>query len=113
MANIIASPHTPPSLPRSSIFHYLFPPKQSHDRKTEPYRQPEAGNAAFIDGLTGEEVTRGQVGEQALRLAAGLKKLGVKEGEVGMTFGFNSLQYVNAIMGMQAAGCIVSPANAA
>jgi hypothetical protein len=30
-----------------------------------------------------------------------------------MTFGFNSLLYVNAIMGMQHLGCIVSPANAA
>lgn len=132
MANIIASPHTPPPLPRSSVFDYLFPPPaaaaassstsaQKGQTETETgtgtrtvyYRQPDPSGVAFIDGLTGDQVTRGQVEQQALKLAAGLRRLGVKEGEVGMTFGFNSLHYVNAIMGMQAAGCIVSPANAA
>lgn len=112
MANIIASPHAPPPLPRMSVFDYLFPPEQKGGR-TVYYPAPDAGKPAFIDGLTGEEVTRGQVEQQALWLAGGLEQLGVKRGDVGMTFGFNSLQYVNAIMGMQALGCIVSPANAA
>jgi hypothetical protein len=40
-------------------------------------------------------------------------QLGLKKGDVGMTFGFNSLLYVNAVMGLQFMGAIVSPANAA
>lgn len=115
MAHIISSPHTPPPLPRSSVFDYLFPPPTSKgdgDQK-EYYPKPDPDSVAFIDGLTGEEITRGQVEEQAIRLASGLRGLGVKRGDVGMTFGFNSLQYINAIMGIQAAGAVVSPANAA
>lgn len=110
MAHIIASPHTPPVLPRSSVFQFLFPPAE---KRGQYYKAPDPNSVAFIDGLNGDLVTRQQVEQQALELAAGLQKLGVKRGDVGMTFGFNSLQYVNAIMGMQAAGCIVSPANAA
>jgi acyl-CoA synthetase (AMP-forming)/AMP-acid ligase II len=109
MVHIISSPHTPPPLPRSSVFDYLFPPANAK----EYYPKPDPASTAFIDGLTGEEVTRGQVEEQAIKLASGLKGLGIKRGDVGMTFGFNSLQYINAIMGIQAAGAIVSPANAA
>ena len=110
MVHIISSPHTPPPLPRSSVFDYLFPPPGS---TKEYYPKPDPDSVAFIDGLTGEEVTRGQVEEQAIKLASGLRGLGIKRGDVGMTFGFNSLQYINAIMGIQAAGAVVSPANAA
>lgn len=109
MAHIISSPHPHPSLPRSSVFDYLFPPPNVK----EYYPKPDPKSVAFIDGLSGEEVTRGEVEEQALKLASGLKGLGVKRGDVGMTFGFNSLFYINAIMGIQAAGAVVSPANAA
>jgi acyl-CoA synthetase (AMP-forming)/AMP-acid ligase II len=111
MANIITSPHEPPVLPRSSVINYLFPPANSATKVY--YKAPDPKSISFIDGLTGEKVTREEVGTQAAWLAAGLKKLGLKKGDVGMTFGFNSLLYVNAIMGMQHLGCIVSPANAA
>jgi hypothetical protein len=106
MANIITSLHPSPSLPRSSVFHYLF-------NQTEYYHPPNPKGVAFIDGLTGHRVTREEVGKQAQWLGAGLRKLGMKQGDVGMVFGFNSLLYVNAIMGMQALGVVVSPANAA
>jgi hypothetical protein len=111
MAHIITSPHEPPLLPRSSVIQYLFP--QSNSATKEWYKTPDPKAVAFIDGLTGDKTTREEVGIQAGWLAAGLKGLGLKKGDVGMTFGFNSLLYVNAIMGMQHLGCIVSPANAA
>lgn len=111
MANIITSLHPSPALPRSSVFHYLFPPNSKG--KQTYYPAPNPKSAAFIDGLTGQEVTREEVGIQAQWLATGLKGLGLKKGDVGMTFGFNSLLYVNAVMGLQFMGAIVSPANAA
>jgi long-subunit acyl-CoA synthetase (AMP-forming) len=74
---------------------------------------PKPSTVAFIVGLPGQEVTREEVGLQAQWLAAGLMQLGLKKGDVGMTFGFNSLLYVNAVMGLQFMGAIVSPANAA
>jgi len=112
MANIITSLHPSPILPRSSVFHYLFPPDVK-GKQTRYYPAPNPKSAAFIDGITGQEVTREEVGLQAQWLAAGLMKLGLKKGDVGMTFGFNSLLYVNAVMGLQFMGAIVSPANAA
>jgi hypothetical protein len=112
MANIITSLHPSPHLPRCSVYHYLFPPDVK-GKQTRYYPAPNPKTVAFIDGLTGEEVTREEVGTQAQWLAAGLSQLGLKKGEVGMTFGFNSLLYVNAVMGMQHMGVIVSPANAA
>lgn len=112
MANIITSLHPSPLLPRSSVFHYLFPPDVK-GKQTRYYPAPNPKSAAFIDGLTGQEVTREEVGVQAQWLAAGLMQLGLKKGDVGMTFGFNSLLYVNAVMGLQFMGAIVSPANAA
>jgi hypothetical protein len=112
MANIITSLHPSPLLPRSSVFQYLFPP-DTKGKQTQWYPAPKPSTIAFIDGLTGQKVTREEVGVQAQWLAAGLKGLGLKKGDVGMTFGFNSVLYVNAVMGMQCMGVIVSPANAA
>jgi hypothetical protein len=112
MANIITSLHPSPLLPRSSVFHYLFPPDVK-GKQTQWYPMPKPSTVAFIDGLTGQQVTREEVGLQAQWLAAGLMQLGLKKGDVGMTFGFNSLLYVNAVMGLQFMGAIVSPANAA
>ena len=112
MANIITSLHPSPLLPRSSVFHYLFPPDVK-GKQTQWYPAPKPSTVAFIDGLTGQQVTREEVGLQAQWLAAGLMQLGMKKGDVGLTFGFNSLLYVNAVVGLQFMQAIVSPANAA
>jgi long-subunit acyl-CoA synthetase (AMP-forming) len=66
---------------------------------------------AFIDGLTDRKLTRAQVKDGALRLAGGLKKLGLKTGDVACIHGLNSLEWINAMLGCQAARVIASPAN--
>ncbi|OCF37159.1 AMP-binding protein [Kwoniella heveanensis CBS 569] len=103
-----------PHLPRMSVYHYLFPFKRyksKHRTRFLYYPDPNLDKPSFIDGLTGRFVTRGQVEEQAKKLATGLKRKGIQRGEVGCIFGMNSLEWVNACFGSQALGAIVSPAN--
>jgi acyl-CoA synthetase (AMP-forming)/AMP-acid ligase II len=68
---------------------------------------------AFVDGLSDKVLTRGQLRENALRVADGLRKLGLKPGDAATIWGANSLEWVQAAYGCVAAGVIVSPANAA
>lgn len=100
-----------PQLPRCSVFEFLFPKSKQYNYFPAPASDPLGVKKAFIDGLTGNAVTREQVEEQALALAGGLKKLGVKTGEVACLFGMNSLEWINALFGCQALGVITSPAN--
>ena len=107
MSKTYTSPHPDPPLPRSLIFDYLFPP----DAAKAVYPVPPDDTPAFIDGVTGRTLTRGQLRDQCLQVAAGLGNLGVKRGDVVCLFGMNSLEYVVGMLGCQAAGAIVSPAN--
>ncbi|RSH83648.1 hypothetical protein EHS25_005552 [Saitozyma podzolica] len=77
-----------PILPRCSVFEYLFPTGQAS------YPSPDPKGVAYID---------------APRL--GTEMLGLKRGDVACVYGMNSLEWVNAAMGCQAAGIIVSPTN--
>lgn len=107
MSNILFPALPAPYLPKCSLFHYLFPPTSL---KTG-YEAPDHNGDALIDGLTGRKLTRGQVHHQALRLAGGLRRLGISRGEVACLYGLNSLEWVNALLGCQAARVIVSPAS--
>ncbi|WVQ85014.1 hypothetical protein IAT38_007178 [Cryptococcus sp. DSM 104549] len=104
---IYTSTIPPPPLPRASVFDYLFPPSGT----PTAFPTPKRDIPAFIDGLTGRTLTRGDIEAEALALAGGLAKLGVKKGEVACLFGMNSLEWVNACLGCQARGVVVSPAN--
>lgn len=97
--SIIQSVHRVPTLPRCSLFDYIFPGVGNYE------------DTAFIDGLTGRAVTRGQVQDHALRLAGGLQRLGLNRGDVACIHALNSIEWINALMGCQAARVIVSPAN--
>lgn len=100
----------PPQLPRTSVFHYLFPPR----RKGQHFRfypEQDPRTIAFIDGLTGKELYRTEMAVRAMWLASGLSGLRIKKGDVVAVFGMNSLHWVEAVMGCQANLSIVSPAN--
>ncbi|ODO00213.1 hypothetical protein I350_06839 [Cryptococcus amylolentus CBS 6273] len=107
--SVYTSPRTDPALPRSSVFDYLFPRDNTFPFYPAPRTDPR--RSAFVDALTGRSVTRAQVGEHALALAGGLKKLGLEAGDVACIFGMNSIEWVNALLGCQARGVITSPAN--
>ena len=109
MSEIIKPRSAAPPLPRCSLFEYLFP--TSGSKEVSPAAKLDDSAVAFIDGLTDRKLTRAQVKDGALRLAGGLKKLGLNHGDVACIHGLNSLEWVNAIMGCQAARVIVSPAN--
>ena len=104
---IYRSPVPPPVIPNQLIFDYLFP----SDVSNSVYPVPSASRPALIDGVTGRTLTRGQVGDQCRRVASGLAALGLRRGDVVCLFGANSIEYILAMLGCQAAGFIVTPAN--
>lgn len=106
---IYKSPHPDPPLPACSIFHYLFPEKPSDS----PLPTFNPDDVAYIDGLTGRTLTRREVEDNALRLSTGLRSRGIGRGSTALLIGPNSLEWIVAGFGLQAAGVCVSPANTA
>ncbi|WVQ85015.1 hypothetical protein IAT38_007179 [Cryptococcus sp. DSM 104549] len=111
MSPIYTSTIPAPPLPRTSVFSYLFPPSRQYSYFPAPPPNPHGQRKAFICGLTGRALTRDEFEEQCLLLAGGLKKLGMKKGDVACLFGVNSIEWVLACFGCQAAGVVASPAN--
>jgi acyl-CoA synthetase (AMP-forming)/AMP-acid ligase II len=104
MVHIYTSDLPSPPLPRQSIFHHLFPELDG------PCAIP-ASAPQLIDALSGRVVTREQVRLDAQRLAGGLRKLGLKRGDVVGVVGVNSVEWCNAVFGSLAGGYRVSPMN--
>ncbi|KAK1925864.1 AMP binding protein [Papiliotrema laurentii] len=110
LSKMYQDPRTPPPLPRTSVFHYLFPPKRKGEH-LRYYPEPDPRVIAYIDGLTGRELYRHHIPVQAMWLATGLARLGLKRGDVMGLFGMNSLDWIEGCMGGQALNLIVSPIN--
>lgn len=104
---IYDSDYPVPTLPEVGLFTYLFPDKASDS----PLQQFDPSIPAFIDGFDGRTLTRGQLKTNALRLASGLRSLGLKRGDVACLWGQNSLEWAQAAFGLMAAGITISPAN--
>jgi len=104
---IYESDYPVPPLPTTGLFTYLLPDKPSDS----PLQQFNKDLPAFIDGVTGRTITRGQLKENALRLASGIRALGLKKKDVACLWGPNSLEWAQAAFGLMAAGVTVSPAN--
>lgn len=98
-----------PLLVEMGLFEYLFPSKNNQS----PSPKYDRRTPAYIDGLDGRTITRGQIQDEALRLATGLKEIGIKKGDTACLWGLNSLEWVRAAFGCMAAGVTISPANAA
>ncbi|TXT14831.1 uncharacterized protein COLE_01024 [Cutaneotrichosporon oleaginosum] len=106
---IYDSDYPAPFLPQQSIFDFLLPPGPG----VSPIPDWSPAQPLFIDGLDGRVITRGELRDNALRIASGLRAVGVKRGDTACIWGFNSLEYVQAGYALMAAGVIASPANAA
>jgi acyl-coenzyme A synthetase/AMP-(fatty) acid ligase len=98
-----------PPLPQTSLFQYVFPQAPGDSPLTPPPRDAPA----FIDGLNGKVLTRGELEDSALRLAGGLAARGIGRGQTALLIGPNSLSWIIAAFGLQAGGICVSPANTA
>ncbi|CAK9779667.1 acetyl-CoA synthetase-like protein [Cutaneotrichosporon oleaginosum] len=98
---IYTSEHAVPALPRLGLFQYLFPAEPVFDSSLP----------AFIDGIDGREISRAELEDEALRLASGLRALGMQRGDTACIWGLNSLEWVRAAYGCLAAGIAVTPAN--
>jgi len=115
---IYTSPDPAPFLPQQSVFQYLLPDSP----ELSPLPSFDSSLPAFIDGKTGETLSRGDVKSIALRLAAALRGaelggegegLGLKFGDTACIWSFNSLEWALTAYGLLAAGVTISPANAA
>lgn len=112
MPETIYTSHLPaPELPEMSVFQYLFPSGPDRSPVSAEARNPDL--VAYIDGMTGRTIKRGEIEDAALRIATGLKKLGLKRGDTAMIFSPNSLDWVVGGYALQAAGVTASPANVA
>ncbi|KAL1406416.1 hypothetical protein Q8F55_008115 [Vanrija albida] len=98
-----------PALPETSIFTYLFPDSAADS----PLERFDPKLPAFISPLTDTTVSRGLLKENALRLASGLRKVGLKKYDTACVWGANSLPWISAVFGLIAAGVTVTPANVA
>ncbi|WOO77514.1 putative 4-coumarate--CoA ligase 1 [Vanrija pseudolonga] len=98
-----------PVLPKVGTFTYFFPEKEGDSPLPAEALDPNI--VSFIDGLTGRELRRGQLEDSALRLATGLRSIGISRGQTTCLFAPNSLEWVIAILGFQAAGVTISPPN--
>jgi acyl-CoA synthetase (AMP-forming)/AMP-acid ligase II len=96
-------------VPSISVFDFLFPPRAGIS--TVPDLDP--ASVAFIDGLSGDALCRGELKESSLRLKTGLNSLGVKRGGTACLWGLNTFHWIIAAYGCMATGLTVSPANAA
>lgn len=96
-----------PYLPEISTFDYLLPPAPG----VSPLPDFNPDLPAFIDGQDHRVLSRGGLRDSALRLAGGLRSLGLQRGDVAAVWGFNSLEWITAAYAGLAAGIAVSPAN--
>lgn len=106
---IYESDYPLPYLPQQSLFHYLLPDAPG----VSPLPPFDPSLPVYIDGLTGRTVSRGELENTALRLASGLRGLGLKRGDVVNLWAPNSLEFAFAVWGAIAAGLVVSPSNIA
>lgn len=93
-------------IPAQDFFSFIFAemPKEQLD------------TTAFIDGLTNDSITYGQLQSDCLAFARGLRDPaspwgGLKKHDVVCIFGANSLQTPMLIYGLFAAGCAMTPSN--
>ncbi|CAK9784617.1 unnamed protein product [Cutaneotrichosporon oleaginosum] len=90
---IYESDHRKPDvLPECSLWDYLF-------GNESPLQKFDKSLPAYIDGLDGRTLTRGQLEESSLRLVSGLRALGVKRNDVACLWGLNSLEWVRTAYG--------------
>lgn len=106
---IYESPYAHPFLPQQGIFDFLLPAEQG----VSPLPMHDPALPALIDGITGRTLTRGQLRESALRLATGIRSIGVKRGETACMWAGNSIEWAITAYGCMAAGLCTSPANVA
>lgn len=95
-----------PPLPEVSLFTYL-----TGVGGPSPLPKFSPSLPAFIDGVTDRILTRGELINNALKLAGSLNALGLGKGSVACIWGFNSLPWAQAVYGCLAAGVTISPAN--
>lgn len=106
---IYESDYPEPYLPAQSVFHYLLPDAPA----VSPLPAFDPSLPVYIDGITGRTVSRGELENTALRLASGLRGLGMNRGDVVNIWAPNSLEFAVAVWGAVAAGLVVSPSNIA
>ncbi|BGP18670.1 hypothetical protein JCM10213_002914 [Rhodosporidiobolus nylandii] len=98
-------PVTPEQQHKGGVFDFLF---------NSPSFASRADRVALVDAPTGKKTTYDELRRSSLRLADGLTRVGrLKRGDAILLFSTNSTLYPTLLFGGQAAGLVVSTANAA
>lgn len=103
------SPYPTPFLPHMGVFDFILPASPG----ISPLPDWDPSVPAYIHGIDGTVLRRGELRGKALQLATGLKERGLRRGDVACIWGTNSLEWIVAAFGCMAAGLVLSPANAA
>jgi len=94
------SPYEPITIPNLSISQFIF--ERTGDGLAKP---------ALIDGSTQRHVTFGELQDNVWRISSGLRRFGIKRGDIVSVFGPNSPEYVSLFYGVTAAGAVITSLN--
>ena len=100
--NVVRSPFECPNIPETNLAAFITDRFTSYDKQI-----------AFVDGITGREVSYSQLIDTSSRLSSGLRRVGLQKGDVLAACLPNSIEYANLYLGTMAAGGIVSTVNPA
>lgn len=98
-----------PTLPRQSLFHYLFPESRVTSNRAKSAIPPNS--IALIDGISGRRVSREAFRLRCQAVAGALRARGLKRGDVVGVMGLNSIEWLVAFHASHCAGLRVSPIN--
>ena len=100
--NVVRSPFECSNIPETNLAAFITDRFTLYDKQI-----------AFVDGITGREVSYSQLIDTSSRLSSGLRRVGLQKGDVLAACLPNSIEYANIFLGTMAAGGIVSTVNPA
>ncbi|XP_063831313.1 uncharacterized protein LOC135080576 isoform X1 [Ostrinia nubilalis] len=81
------------------------------DKLREYQDADEGNNVALIDGETDQKITYNQLLQEIVNFGEGLKKLGVKRGDVVALCSENKMEYISAALAVVCCGATITPLN--
>ncbi|XP_028160247.1 4-coumarate--CoA ligase 1-like isoform X2 [Ostrinia furnacalis] len=81
------------------------------DQLREYQDTDEGNNVALIDGETDQKITYNQLLQEIVNFGTGLKKLGVKRGDVVALCSENKMEYISAALAVVCCGATITPLN--
>ncbi|XP_060065094.1 uncharacterized protein LOC132545422 [Ylistrum balloti] len=97
---LVNSPYPDVTIPSCSFAEYVF-----------QYLDQHKDAVVLVDYLTNRSFTSSSVKESAIRVASGLRRLGLRQGDTVLVFSSNSPEYTVITLACAALGLVISTAN--